>query len=416
MATPSDNKIYDIAIIGGGIAGAGLAREAALRGATVVLFEKNTFGSGTSSKSSRLIHGGIRYLELSWSALGRRDFDEAWKNFRFVFSSLRECRVLEKIAPDLVRPLPLIIPIYSNDHRGRASIFLGALFYSFLSCLAGNVKPVHIYWTKQSILKKLPALNPEGLRGGIRIWDHATDDHALVQKTIASAVKHGARCFENAEVLGDGYTFNEDCHEMLVRIQGQDQKFQARKILNASGPWVDQVRDIFGEDQDKEPWIVPIAGSHITVKSFIPYSAILQAQDGRIFFAINQKDTCRVGTTEWRCDSPDHVPVPQEDKEYLLQSLAKYFPGKKWSAEDILSSDAGIRPLASPKNSQNPNLISREHEIRLGPTGIIHVLGVKLTDHRRAAEEIIGELVPELRRHQPNIKIKSISATTPLSL
>src|SRR3990167_5644545 len=113
----TDKKIYDVAIIGGGIAGAGIARDAALRGLSVVLFEKKTFGSGTSSKSSKLIHGGLRYLELSWNAFRAGNPSEAKKNLRFVFHSLREKRILKKIAPDLLMPLPLVIPIYQNDRR-----------------------------------------------------------------------------------------------------------------------------------------------------------------------------------------------------------------------------------------------------------------------------------------------------------
>src|SRR3989338_1889368 len=126
MQIDHSDLIYDVAVIGGGIAGAGIARDASLRGLKVVLFEKNRFGSGTSSKSSKLIHGGIRYLELSWNALRTAKFGEAWKNLRFVFLSLKETRVLKKIAPDLVQSLPLLIPIYKGAPRGRLSIFFGA--------------------------------------------------------------------------------------------------------------------------------------------------------------------------------------------------------------------------------------------------------------------------------------------------
>ena len=190
-----EKTVYDLAVIGGGIAGAAIARDAALRGIRVVLFEKNTFGSGTSSKSSRLIHGGIRYLEIAWDALKTGRLSEAWKNFCFVFSALKECRILQKIAPGLIRPIPILIPIYKEDPRGRWSIFAGALLYSALAALSGEWKPVKIFLNPSDIAKELPGLKTTGLLGGTRIWDRTVDDRALVRATMASAARHGAMTF-----------------------------------------------------------------------------------------------------------------------------------------------------------------------------------------------------------------------------
>src|SRR4051812_27932007 len=134
------SETFDLAIIGGGIAGAAIARDAALRGFKTVLFEKNTFGSGTSSKSSKLIHGGIRYLEIAWTAFKKGDLREAWKNFRFVFLSLHETHILESIAPDLVRPIRLAIPIYRDQGRGAISVYFGACLYSLLAIFTGNFR------------------------------------------------------------------------------------------------------------------------------------------------------------------------------------------------------------------------------------------------------------------------------------
>jgi glycerol-3-phosphate dehydrogenase len=156
-----------------------------------------------------------------------------------------------------------------------------------------------------------------------------------------------------------------------------------------------------------ENWVEPIAGSHITLKRFLPLSVLLQANDGRIFFVINRGDQARVGTTEWDCPDPDQVKPRKEDIDYLLQSLSKYFPAKKFSLGDILSSDAAVRPLAKPAFDQRVNEISREHDIRVDHAGVIHVLGVKLTDHRRAAQEIVDELVPQLLRINPGIKTRT---------
>ena len=381
-------EIFDVGIIGGGIAGCGIARDAALRGLRVVLFEKKTFGSGTSSKSSKLIHGGIRYLDLAWQAAKSGRFSEAWKNFRFVTVSLRESRILERIAPDLVKPISLTIPIYKSSGRSVWSVYFGILFYSFLAFLAGNFRLPKIFLTARSILKRIPHLNPEGLQGGVMIWDHTTADKQLVKETIESAVKTGAKAFEHAEVLNYRYQSERKIYEVDFQLNGETRMCLARRLVNASGPWVDRVRAAAGEK--KEDFLVPVAGSHIILKRFLDSSVILEAEDERIFFVIHNGETSRVGTTERLHDDPDHLEPEEKEVDYLLRSLKHYFPALDFRKEDILSKEAGIRPLARPANAVSPHEISREHEIRIGPTGVIHVLGVKLTDHRRAASEVVN--------------------------
>ena len=189
---------YDIAIIGGGIAGAGIARDASLRGLSVTLFEKNSFGSGTSGKSSKLIHGGIRYLELFWNELKLGHSLQARKNLGFVFASLREEKILRRIAPDLIEPLPLIIPVYKDAPRKPISIYTGVCLYFLLGLLAGNGRLPKLFLGKKSLLRVLPELQPEGLRGGVMFWDSRTEDVRLVRATIASAARNGAQCLENA--------------------------------------------------------------------------------------------------------------------------------------------------------------------------------------------------------------------------
>ena len=400
--------IYDIAIIGGGIAGAGIARDAALRGIRTALFEAKSFGSGTSSKSSKLIHGGIRYLELSWNAFRRGALREAWKNLRFVFHSLKESRILEKIAPDLVKPVALIIPVYRSDARKPAAIYLGTLLYWLLSVCSGKARLPAVFWSKKSILEKLPELKKEDLLGGVLLWDHTADDLGLVQATIASARKNGAVCLENSAVTKFDYDFDRNFYKIYLDGAATPSYF-SRKLLNATGPWVDKTRELLRDKEYDENLIEPVAGAHITLKRFLPWSVILEAQDSRVFFVINRGETARVGTTEWPCENPDEVKPRQEDIDYLLASLSKYFPDKKFGVGDVLSSDAGVRPLAKPAGNQSAHEISREHAIRVDHSGVIHVLGVKLTDHRRAAEEIVDELVPQLLRANPDIKTKTLT-------
>ncbi len=384
--------VFDVAVIGGGIAGAGIARDAVLRGLDVILFEKNTFGSGTSSKSSKLIHGGIRYLDLAWKALLRADFGEFWKNFRFVFLALRECRILETMAPGFVKPIALVIPIYRSSGRSVWPVYMGTLLYSVLGILTGSFRLPRILWTSQAVLQMFPALHPEGLAGGVMIWDHTTDDLALVKALLESAAKNGAKVFEHASVSHYRFDAGRQIYEIKVKTGGEDFIYFARKLVNASGPWVDIIRESAGERTGD--FIVPVAGAHLMLKKFVDHSVILETEDERLFFVIRIGDHCRVGTTERLHTDPDHLAATEEETEYLLRQLNRYFPSLNFTKENVLGTDAGIRPLARPCNSKSPHEISREHEIRIDSSGVIHVLGVKLTDHRRAAEEVVNLLSP----------------------
>lgn len=403
---------YDIAIIGGGIAGAAIARDASLRGISTVLFEKNTFGSGTSSKSSKLIHGGLRYLEIAWNHLKRFQLREFWKNFRFVFLALRETHLLHHMAPDLIRPIPLVLPIYRGRGRHPFSVYFGTFLYGFLSRLSGGHLS-QLLWTRDEILKLIPTINPEGLEGGVIVWDHMTDDQKLVQAVMNSAVHHGAVAFEHAQVTRYHFHLEKKLYEISVAVNGVFQIFYAHQLINASGAWIDTVREA-GHER-RQDLVLPVAGSHINIKKFCDYSVILEAEDKRLFFVINRGNEARVGTTERIHFDPDRVEATRDEIEYLLRSLRRFFPSLPFRHEDILSRDAGIRPLVKPKNSVSPNQTSREHEFLAGPTGVIHVLGVKLTDHRRAAQELMDELAPEIKRWNSKVKTRSLTASVKLT-
>lgn len=410
--TPKDSSpVYDLAVIGGGIAGVGIARDAALRGLSVILYEKNTLASGTSSKSSKLIHGGLRYLETAWTDFRSGCYGDAWKNFRFVFVSLKETRSLERIAPGLVIPLALVIPIKKGG-RPKWVIWAGCLLYFILAQLSGGARFPRFH-SKKSLLKRLPGLDPQGVIGGVTIWDRWADDVALVRATAASATRHGAVILENTRVERWKYNETERFYDLTALTANGPRTVHVKKIVNASGPWVDKIRQAAGDEGP--PHLLPIAGAHLTLKRFLPNSAILEAEDGRVFFVINIGDTARVGTTERRFDDPDTVEATSGEIGYLLKALENYFPGNKFTEKDILTTDAGIRPLARPKNNQEARHLSREHDVQVGIDGVIHVIGVKLTDHRRAAEKIVDALVAEFSRGRPEIKRKSETATRPLA-
>jgi len=379
-------SIYDIAIIGGGIAGAGIALEASKKNLKVILFEKSTFGSGTSSKSSKLIHGGLRYLEVAWSALLKWNFLECWKNFRFVCLALRETHTLAREWPNLIKDIELLMPIYRHQGRSKWSVFFGTWLYGVLSRFSGGQHATRRLDSPEKILEIEPGLARDGLLGGVLVWDHTTDDLALVRTVIAHAVKAGAEAYENRPVI----RYHRDRRTGIYDIDTTSGTFHARKLINASGAWVDQMRA--QGTGHKSEMITPVAGSHIETKPFCRHSTILQAADGRLFFVINREKTARIGTTERIEKNPDRVAVTQEEITYLLNGVRSFFPQTAPRTEDIISVDAGIRPLAKPKRSASLSQISREHEFVRDEMGCVHILGVKLTDYRRAAQELIKKL------------------------
>jgi len=237
---------------------------------------------------------------------------------------------------------------------------------------------------------------------GIR-FVYRKDDGRLVEKTAASAVLHGAEIKEKTEVVE--YRYETDNSHYVISVKdktGKITQVNAAMLINAGGPWVDRIRAL-GKENDKN-FISPIAGAHITLKKFLPYSVILQARDRRIFFSINIKDTARVGTTEWYYPDPDTVVASPKNIKYLLDALHHYFPDKNFTESDILSKDAGIRPLLKSGKTKTASSISRDHEIILSPSGMINVVGVKLTDHRRAAQEVVDQIIRKLIKVDPKIK------------
>ncbi len=410
--TAMHTQPYDLLIIGGGITGAGIARDAALRGLKVVLFEKSAFGSGTSSKSSKLIHGGIRYLETAWRDLKKGHFRTAWKNFRFVWVSLRETHILEKMAPGLVRPLPMLVPLYKNGKRSVSAVRFGALLYGWLTFLAGGRRFPEILRTREKVLERVPALNPEGLLSGILLWDHTTDDQELVKATLASARRHGAELRERARVIGFR-RLPDGTYEATVDSGGEIQSFEALQIVNATGPWIDQVRRVAG-NSGENALLHPVAGSHLEFEAFTPLSVILEAADERAFFVIHRGSISRVGTTEWIPEGPEDTATPEKDVRYLLEALNRYFPSLHLTEKDILHRDTGIRPLARASHTGSPSDISREHALYCDAAGIWHVTGVKLTDHRRAAEKVVDRLVAALTSRRPGLPRQSRTQQTPL--
>lgn len=387
----TESPSYDVAVIGGGIAGAAIADEAASRGLRILLLEKDEFGSGTSSRSSKLIHGGLRYLELAGRDLLRCHFSQSWKNLSFVFSSIHESRILQKTKPDLVHPHSILLPIYRSSPRRRWLIFLGTALYGTMAFLSGSRRFPRFLLSAKETLQKVPSLRQEGLLGGVVLWENLTDDKSLVHQTVQSAARKGAQTLHHAPVLRYEHDSAEKIYRITAKVEGSEKVFQAKRLVNATGPWIDQTRQMASPITDS--FVLPIAGAHIELKQFTPCSCLLQAQDHRFFFVINTGTVSRVGTTEREWNDPDHVQPTEEEVAYLLESLRYYFPSLDFKKEHILRSDAGVRPLVRPSRESKANQVSREHAIFQTADGVLHVVGVKLTDHRRAAREVAARLI-----------------------
>jgi glycerol-3-phosphate dehydrogenase len=382
------DDLFDLVVIGGGINGAAIARDAALRGMRVILLEKCDFGSGASSKTSKLAHGGLRYLE----------------NFQFslVRESLKERELLLRLAPHLVHPLPFIMPLYDSDPYTSWQVNLGLFFYDFMG-RKGSM-PKHWQLSKEELLSNFPSLKQAGLLKGFCYFDAQMNDKRLLIENILSAERAGAIVLNYAPVT------KLSIHEGKVNgvyFQKKDsfisQKVEALQVINATGAWANEVSQM-------EPGIFtrlvsPTKGCHIILPQWIKETLILRApQDGRIFFIIpwNEVENSNlVGTTDTFFEgSADSVNVESIDKTYLLNAVNFYFPQLNLTASSIIASFAGLRPLNIPSKNSLPSAISRQHQIHISPAGLISICGGKYTSFRKIAEEVIDLSVKRLSKEK----------------
>jgi glycerol-3-phosphate dehydrogenase len=381
---PADSDCYDIVIVGGGINGAGIARDAALRGLRVLLLEKNDFGSGTTSWSSRLIHGGLRYLEYAEIPL--------------VFESLHERRRLRRLAAHLVTRLRLTIPIYNESRRSRLVIRLGMIAYDILSI--GKKNPRHRMLSRDALMSEEPGLRKEGLLGGAQYYDaQVTFAERLVIENILAAKAAGADVRNYSPVIGITVR-RGTVHglQFVDRESGDEVDVSARVIMNAAGPWVDRV--LATVNREMPQFMGGTKGSHIVVGKFdgAPHSAfyVEAQQDGRPFFIIPWNQQYLIGTTDIRYDGdPADVIASDEEIEYLLDETNRVFPAAGLSREDIHFMYSGVRPL--PKHDKGPeSAITRKHIVfrhRNDAMGLISIIGGKLTTYRNLAEQAVDAAV-----------------------
>lgn len=393
---------FDLVIIGGGINGAGVARDAAARGMKVALIEARDFASGTSSKSSKLIHGGIRYLENM--------------EFKLVFEALNERTRLFEMAPHLVHPLRFMIPLYEESRVGMFKMGLGMWLYDAL-CLF-QAPEMHERLDKNQSIDRMPAIRTANLLGSYVYSDAYMDDDRLVHETLRSANELGAVCANY--VKSTGVRFGDDGRISAVLCEDQQTKeafsIGARHVISSVGPWTDDLGEKIFKDWKKI--LRPTKGVHLTLpKNRLPLnSAVVMAAEksDRIVFGIPRHEMIIIGTTDTDFkESPENVTTTPEDVAYLLKVTDHYFPGANLTTHDIIASYAGVRPLVH-DGSASEGKTSREHTIINDERGVTFVAGGKYTTYRLMCQQTVDAALKFFSLEE-RVSWKKADTTQPLN-
>jgi len=373
----------DVLIIGGGITGAGVARDAAMRRLRAALVDAGDFASGTSGHSSRLIHGGLRYLELG--------------DWRLVFEASRERRILLSIAPHLVRPRSFLFPIYRGARVPLWKLKAGLWLYDALAMFR-NVRR-HQALSKKELLRDEPGLRDTGLVGGARYYDAQCDDARLTLANARDAHRRGALVANYVRVDHLDVVDGRVRGAKLVDVEtGQVSQVTVNTVVNATGPWSDGLRAAHGG----APLLRATKGTHVVVPrgrlGNTEAITLTSAVDGRVMFVIPWGNLTYIGTTDTDTqETPDNIRPTAEDVVYLLRSANAIFPRARLGPRDIVSAWSGLRPLLTSGDPRHPSNVSREHKIVRGPPGLLSVVGGKLTTYRSMAAEVVDAVVQELR-------------------
>jgi len=391
---------FDLVIIGGGITGAGIALDAATRGMKVALVEKNDFASGTSNKSTKLIHGGLRYL---------KQFD-----FWLVKEVGSERAIVHKLAPHLVVPEKMLLPIIDGGTYGKWLTSVGLKIYDILAKVTGEDKRKML--DKQEALDMEPLLPETILEGAGYYAEYRTDDARLTIEVLKTAVKNKAVTLNYAEV--SGFLYNAKTVSGISVLDKNTQEsftIKSKFVVNAAGPWVDEVRLI---DKPKTRKRLHLAkGVHLVFdykKLPIKQAIYFDVPDGRMMFAIPRGKTTYVGTTDTNYQSDkDNIGVSLTDAMYLISAVNKMFPDINLSLDDIKSTWAGVRPLIH-EEGKSPDELSRKDEIFVSETNLISIAGGKLTGYRKMAERVTDLVCKKYYRKFDFEFKKSITHKTPL--
>jgi glycerol-3-phosphate dehydrogenase len=377
------NKSFDLVVIGGGITGAGVAQNAAARGLSVLVIEKTDFGAGTSSKTTKLIHGGLRYLEQFHFNLCRQLCEERER--------------LKRLAPHLVKDFSFVLPFSRDKTLFNFKATVGLTFYDLLTMSAGRGQS-HAFLNGKKLSTMAPALSTKYVSSGIKFHDAITDDTRMVLTVIKSACKKGAVAINYVQVTGfqkeDGRITGVQCHD---RYSGEEFTVPCKMCVNATGVWSDEVCNKL-ETQPKKR-ISPSKGTHIIVPASVfetNTALFLPTKDNRFVFVVPWQHALMIGTTDDLYKGDIERPhASNEEIQYLLSVVNSYTETHKLQLSDVRGTFAGLRPLVNlaGDNSDNTSSMSREHEIFQSPGGLINIAGGKLTSYRLMAEELMDKLV-----------------------
>jgi glycerol-3-phosphate dehydrogenase len=391
----------DVLVIGGGITGAGAALDAASRGLKVGLVEKHDFGSGTSSRSTKLIHGGLRYLKQG--------------EIKLVQEVGRERAILYRNAPHLVIPEKMLLPLVKNGTYGRLATSFGLWLYDLLAGVEKRERRVMLSRAETEEIE--PLLRKNILKGAGIYYEYRTDDARLTIEVMKTAAAHGAYCLNYMQVTDFEYQHGKLAGVKVTdKITGQSHLIYAKKIVSAAGPWADKLREKDHLIKGKKLHLTK--GVHIVVpydRLPVSQSVYFDVPDGRMVFAIPRDNCTYIGTTDTHyygdIDQPD---VTKDDVDYILQAANHMFPTVNLTEADITSSWSGLRPLIH-EEGKSPSELSRKDEIFISDSGLITIAGGKLTGYRKMAERVIDLVMSQLQDEYGMIFVKGNTAQITLS-
>ncbi len=378
-------EAFDVLVIGGGATGAGIALDAAGRGLRVALLERADFSEGTSSRSTKLLHGGVRYLEL---AVKRLDGAQ----FRLVKDALHERHTLLRLAPHLASTVALITPLYSWFELPY--YYIGLKAYDLLAGAGYRIGASRLFG-RQETLRRLPGLRPDGLRGSVMYFDGRFDDSRMNLALVRTAAAQGATVLNHAEVtqllVESGRVFGARFND---KVGGASHEVRARVVVNATGPFVDHVRKL--DDPNAADTLTASSGTHIVLAGeHLPGGSgmlIPKTDDGRVLFLLPWQGHTLVGTTDNPAVAEAAPKAPEGDVDYLLDYLGRYMQ-RTFTRADVLSAWVGFRPLVKPQKSVSTAQITRDHHIEVSAQGLVTVTGGKWTTYRLMASDALDRAV-----------------------
>ncbi len=377
---------FDLLVIGGGITGAGIALDAATRGLKVALIDMQDFAAGTSSRSTKLIHGGLRYLKQL--------------EFKLVAEVGKERKIIHKIAPHLTRPEPMLLPLIKNGSLNKVSARIGMWIYERLAGV--NKNEWHRFLNIEKTLATEPLLRKDNLKGGILFYEYRTDDARLTIEVIKEAVEKDAIALNYIKATSFVYKNNSiNGAKVTDQLTGEEFEINSKYVVNASGPWVDELAGL--ETKHTENKLLITKGVHFVVdwkKIPVKQSLYFDTHDKRMLFIIPREGKTYIGTTDTFYKGDMVNPrITEEDRSYLLKCVNDFFPNNKLNISDIQSAWAGLRPLIC-KSSKGPSEISRKDEMFESESGLLTIAGGKLTGYRKMAQRVVDRIAGKIKKQE----------------